>query len=349
MADHGPSLINRVVLTSKNVQNAFPLEDPNALKSLKIDNSLSVESFKKGFKINVIEEKDDVIVFDMIGIDAPLANALRRIMISEVPTMAIEHVSIYQNTSIMQDEVLAHRLGLIPIKADPRLFEFVKETKEQEMGEGNTLVFTLQVKCTKNPKATANSPPTKLYNSSEIFSNELKWIPQGSQKEKFGPAGIRPVHPDIIITKLRPGQTIEAELLAVKGVGKDHAKWSPACTASYRLLPEVVMKQEVTGKDAKTLVNKCPMGVFDIEDLGGKTRARVKSPRNCSMCRECIRDEYWEERVGLHRVRDHFVFSVESTGAYKAREIVEEAVKVLKNKAQKMASELEEMYDDTMK
>jgi len=42
----------------------------------------------------------------------------------QVPTMAIEKVFIYNNTSIVQDEVLAHRLGLIPIKADPRLFEY---------------------------------------------------------------------------------------------------------------------------------------------------------------------------------------------------------------------------------
>ena len=69
------------------------------------------------------------MVFDMIGIDASLANAFRRIMLSEVPTMAIELVYISNNTSIIQDEVLAHRLGLIPINADPRLFESFKSGK----------------------------------------------------------------------------------------------------------------------------------------------------------------------------------------------------------------------------
>ena len=47
--------------------------------------------------------------------------------------MAIEKVHIYNNTSIIQDEVLAHRLGLIPIKADPRLFEYKQE--------GNTMIL----------------------------------------------------------------------------------------------------------------------------------------------------------------------------------------------------------------
>jgi DNA-directed RNA polymerase I and III subunit RPAC1 len=64
------------------------------------------------------------MVFEVVGIDAPLANALRRIIIAEVPTVAIEDVFFENNTSIIQDEVLAHRLGLIPINADPRLFAF---------------------------------------------------------------------------------------------------------------------------------------------------------------------------------------------------------------------------------
>ena len=67
------------------------------------------------------------MIFDMIGVDPAIANALRRILIAEVPTMAIERVYIRENTSIIQDEVLAHRLGLIPIKADPRLFTYVTD------------------------------------------------------------------------------------------------------------------------------------------------------------------------------------------------------------------------------
>lgn len=61
---------------------------------------------------------------DLISINASIANALRRILISEIPTMAIEKVMIYNNTSIIQDEILAHRLGLIPLKANPSLFEY---------------------------------------------------------------------------------------------------------------------------------------------------------------------------------------------------------------------------------
>ena len=61
--------------------------------------------------------------FDLIGVDASLANAFRRILLAEIPTMAIEKVYVYNNTSVIQDEVLAHRLGLIPLKANPNQFK----------------------------------------------------------------------------------------------------------------------------------------------------------------------------------------------------------------------------------
>jgi DNA-directed RNA polymerases I and III subunit RPAC1 len=65
--------------------------------------------------------------FDMVGIDASIANSFRRILLAEVPTMAIEKVHVFNNTSVIQDEVLAHRLGLIPLKANPNLFKFKKD------------------------------------------------------------------------------------------------------------------------------------------------------------------------------------------------------------------------------
>ena len=56
-------------------------------------------------------------------------------------------------------------------------------------------------------------------------------------------------------------------------------------------------------------------------------RVVVARPRQCSMCRECVRGEGWSERVQLRRVRDHFIFSVETTGAYTPAGVVKEAIK----------------------
>lgn len=60
---------------------------------------------------------------ELSGIDASLANGLRRIIISEIPTMAFHKVLLYQNTSVIPDELLVHRLGLLPLKIDPLQFE----------------------------------------------------------------------------------------------------------------------------------------------------------------------------------------------------------------------------------
>jgi DNA-directed RNA polymerase I and III subunit RPAC1 len=62
--------------------------------------------------------------FDLVGVDASIANAFRRILISEVPTIAIETVFVMNNTSIIHDEILSQRLGLIPIKVDPQHFDY---------------------------------------------------------------------------------------------------------------------------------------------------------------------------------------------------------------------------------
>lgn len=80
------------------------------------DKEFSPKDFQKLLKIQIVKRDDLELEFDVIGITPALANAYRRLMLSEVPTMAIEKVYIYNNTSIIQDEILAHRLGLIPLK-----------------------------------------------------------------------------------------------------------------------------------------------------------------------------------------------------------------------------------------
>lgn len=66
-------------------------------------------------------------------------------MIAEVPTVAIEKINLYQNTSIIADEVLVHRMGLVPLAVDPRLLE--DKLPEEEYNERNHIKFMLNVKC----------------------------------------------------------------------------------------------------------------------------------------------------------------------------------------------------------
>lgn len=112
--------------------------------------------------------------FSLIGVDASIANAFRRILIAEIPTLAIEYVFVWNNTSIVQDEVLAQRLGLVPLKgskAGLTWLKWYKKPTEEEPhvpppNDYNTIVLKLQVECTKNPDAKkGETDPTKLYNN----------------------------------------------------------------------------------------------------------------------------------------------------------------------------------------
>lgn len=100
-----------------------------------------------------------------------------------------------------------------------------------------------------------------------VYCNSLVWDPVGGQSERLAvPAA--PVYPDIILAKLAPGQEIELEAHAVKGIGSDHAKFSPVSTAAYRLLPRITLTRPFKNEEAEALVATCPLKVFDIEDLG---------------------------------------------------------------------------------
>ena len=245
-------------------------------------------------------------------------------------------VFVLNNTSMTEDEVLAHRLGLIPIKADPRMFR--ERVGDEDPDEHHVIAFRLEVQCeraqdqgggrtgAKGGSSNTSGVEAEMINS-RVLSGALQWIPQGDQEERFRDSPIRPVHDDILIAKLRPGQAITLEAWCEKGTAKTHAKWSPVATASYRLLPEVTFKQKVTGDAAHELVSKCPMGVFDVEDLGGVVTAVAARPRSCSMCRECIREPEWDDRIKLSRVRDHFIFSIESTGILPPEVLFGEATK----------------------
>lgn len=73
----------------------------------------SPQPHRQGLRIHIVKLTSDEMVFDLMGVDASLANALRRILLAEVPTMAIETVHMFANSSILHDEVLAHRLGYV--------------------------------------------------------------------------------------------------------------------------------------------------------------------------------------------------------------------------------------------
>ena len=145
-------------------------------------------------------------------------NTLRRMMVDEVPTMAIEEVEFQKNNSILYDETIAHRLGLIPLKTDLKSYNL----PDKCMCVGNGC-FRCQLKMVL--RATKGS--------GVVYASEIK---------SKDPA-VKPVYPEMPIVKLLKGQTLELEATAVLGRGREHMKWSP-CHVWYKYKPVIEIQEK---------------------------------------------------------------------------------------------------------
>ncbi|GLC33310.1 hypothetical protein PLESTB_000347500 [Pleodorina starrii] len=329
--------------------NVHTFTAANVFGAMGVDNSWDLEQFKEDFQIVVNKLDKEVMEFDMIGVDPAIANALRRILIAEVPTMAIEHVFVINNTSIIQDEVLAHRLGLVPLLLPPHLFDL--KVAEEAPSEKNTVVFKLDITCRRKADGSMDND--------KVTSGMLEWLPGGSelpdetacrfaagQAHLFADPGAGPkpraVHDDILLAKLRPGQTIQLEAHATKGSGKEHAKWSPVATAWYRLQPVVHLLKDVPADSdvGRELMATCP-GLF-VADKGGMTQAT--NARGHEMVLEKLRRLLEQERfssaVAYRRKKDHFIFTIESSGVLPPQELLAQALEILRDKAQNLMEKL---------
>jgi len=258
-------------------------------------------------------------------------------MIAEVPTVAIEHVFIVNNTSIIQDEVLSHRLGLVPLAIDPRKLEW--KGKDEDPTEKNTIVLKLHVVCRRLPDGSIENE--------RVYSNQLQWLSHGSdlpdetntrfstdQKSMFD--NVSTVNDDILIAKLRPGQTIELECHCIKGVGEEHAKWSPVATTWYKLYPEVVLLRKPPTRVLQSLEEQLP-GLIRINSSGdGEIDDPLQYEKLLEKVRRLSGDPEFSPYVQLRKRKDKFIFIIESTGAWKPHEIFQEAIRRLESKCDKV-------------
>ncbi|XP_063974294.1 DNA-directed RNA polymerases I and III subunit RPAC1 [Diachasmimorpha longicaudata] len=333
----------RVILNEYGIPNAAEFTN------LQMEGEWNINKYMKKIKVNVVKQSDDgrELEFDISGCSAALANAFRRILLSEVPSMAIEKVFILNNTSLLQDEVLAHRLGLIPLKADPKYFEYptTSGNTEDEASDQDTLRYEMKVTCTWNPHPPKDSKrPEDIYRNSNVYSRDIKWVPIGRQAELYpkGEEQLGLLEKDILICKMRPGHEIHCIMHAVKGIGKDHAKFSPVATVTYRLLPDIQLTRPVKGDQAELLKTCFSPGVIElVENRQGEVEARVKNARYDSCSRNVFRHDSLKDAVQLSRVADHFIFNVETLGAQSPHQLFLDAVKTLKGKCRYFLEELE--------
>lgn len=156
--------------------------------------------------LEVINKNNQKISVKLKGVALQYSNALRRVCLNGVPVFAIDTVDIIENSSVLPDEGLAHRLGLIPIKTDlSRFNEPSKCDCQSETGCSNCKVMLIL--------DSGESDTTRT-----VLSNELS-----SEDDS-----IKPISEKIPIVQLAPGQRIKVECYARLGRGTEHAKWNSA-------------------------------------------------------------------------------------------------------------------------
>ncbi len=235
------------------------------------------------------------------------ANTLRRLMIDEVPTMAIEDVEFSKNNSILYDEMVAHRLGFVPLKTDLKSYNLPEKCKCE--GKGcNRCQLKLVLRATKG--------------SGVVYSSEIK---------SKDPA-IKPVYGDIPIAKLLKGQTIELEATAVLGKGKQHVKWSP-CHVYYKYRPIV----EITGdvKNPEAIIEVDHNNIFEIKD-----RKLVINKDKVLDCDLSVDFSEIDKNVKVSASDTEFIFNIESFGQLSCKEIVSKAVDILDEQLDEFVEEL---------
>ena len=155
--------------------------------------------------IKILESSDSHVKLLLKGIDRVYANALRRFAISEVPCMAIDEIVIHENSAVLYDEILAHRLGLIPLTTDLEGY-ILPQDCDCKTSLGCTKCRVLLVL-----DAVATDEVKTIY-SGDLVSEDTR---------------VKPYVDNIPIIKLAPSQKIKLEAYAKLGKGRHHAKWQP--------------------------------------------------------------------------------------------------------------------------
>ena len=267
-------------------------------------------------KITIISLTEDTIRFVVSGIDNAFANTLRRTMVAEVPIMTIEDIFYFDNSSLVPDEILAHRLGLTPLTTDLDNYVLPEDCDcEAELGCPKCrAVLTMDVEADEDIKT--------------VYSGDL--VPDDP---KTAPASA-----GIPLAKLAPKQAIRFEAYAQLGQGKTHIKWSPTSMCVYQNVSLVPVSDKLKAEE-------CILDCGDAAVLvGDKVKViDIQKFEVCKRCRELIpRDVIMENMIP-----DEFLFTVESNGALKPQRIVVEAVKILKKRLGMLKAKIDadELHD----
>lgn len=255
-------------------------------------------------EIKILKSEDNKLNFLFKDTNPVIVNTLRREIISDVPVMAIRNVNFVKNSSALFDEIIAHRLGLIPLVADLKGYNISEECSCKGKG---------CAKCRVSITLNSEGPIT-------VYADDLK----------FKDPKVKSVYPKIPIIKLLKGQELEFEASAGLGKGKEHAKFIPGLIY-YKGFPKIKVEKCDGCGDC---VKECPVNILETK---GKT-VNVKNIEKCLLCMAC------EEICPKHGIfveasDKDFIVTIESWGQLSPKEILLSALDELDKKIDEFEKE----------
>ncbi|KAI8846953.1 DNA-directed RNA polymerase [Chytridium lagenaria] len=228
-------------------------------------------------------------LFHLSNTDISVANALRRIMLAEVPTMAIDLVEIEENSTVLIDEFIAHRLGLIPLHSnDLSNIIYTRDCTCTQYCSLCSVELTLHVRC--------DSDRNRDVTARDLLSSHEQIRPIFRDDDDSG----------VVLVKLRRGQEIKVRCIAKKGTAKEHAKWSPCSAVSFEYDPHNRLRHTTYWVES------------DVKEEWPVGPNGAKEP-------EPSPDQPFDYNAKPNR----FYFTVEGTGVMDPKEIVISALKML--------------------
>ncbi|RLI63459.1 MAG: DNA-directed RNA polymerase subunit D [Promethearchaeia archaeon] len=271
-------------------------------------------------KIEVFErvqtENLDMVKFVLDGVSVELANAFRRMILTEVPTMAINEVLFVENDTVLYDEMIAHRLGLIPLTTDLKNYNLPEECSCG--GQGCTLCQA-QLMCEVHAENEQIS----------VYSRDL---------ESLDPK-IHPVNENYLIAKLGKRTSLVFEAFAQLGRGKDHAKFQPVCSIGYKYFPKITI-------DNSKFKDESEIDEFLLKD---HTKSFKKEDRKLVLVKDYWKGPDFTDSIAHHAPpgaikfdfeSNKFVFTVEGTGSLPLKEVFSKAIEIFIEKLDEFEEQL---------
>lgn len=279
--------------------------------------------------------------------------------------MAFDFVDIEENSSVLDDEFIAHRLGLVPLVSnDVDHFKFSRDCECEDGCSFCMVEFKLEI---------ANNGADKLV----VTQRDLENMTRDAMKQLMRCKGVTPCFEeestswdasgaaddeeskrqfaaqDIVLVKLGPNQRLSFRARATKGIGKEHAKFSPVSVVGFVQRPRITLNQQLldqqlSAENKRDLAACCPTKVFAFDEKGEDIS--IEDADRCTFCNECFRkcedfgisDAATAIQISIQK--EHFTVHIETTCALDPDVVVRRmALNVMKGKLKTVKDHLKQL------